>query len=156
MADVHTGSANKGGKMIVEAAQMLINCYPLERIAQPDCPRTKDGDVRKYSYNHHPCSKWVKESRNNFNWLLMHGFAMVNEKLYRGGKLHFCERVFRWCHRNPPDLPTAGFTFPALAMPEQYKSNDYVQSYRDYYVYNKMANLNLNWTRRDKPYWTTV
>jgi hypothetical protein len=89
LADIHTGSKNRGGKMIVEATQMLANCYTLDQLNY--APKTKKGEVRKYSYYNHPCSKWTRASLDNFHWLLRHGIAMVEEKLYRGGKLHFCK-----------------------------------------------------------------
>ena len=39
LADIHVGSKNRGGKMIVESAQMLGNCYSLEQLL--DAPYTK-------------------------------------------------------------------------------------------------------------------
>jgi hypothetical protein len=48
-------------KQVSETAQELSNCYTLEQLADPSCPRTKKGTPRKHSYPHHPCCKWPAE-----------------------------------------------------------------------------------------------
>lgn len=42
--------------------------------------------------------------------------------------------VIQWCMLNLPPIKDIGFTKPPLAMPEEYKVDDYVLSYRNYYV----------------------
>ena len=161
LADIHVGSKNTGGKMIVESTQMLANCYTTEQLAH--APKTKKGETRKYSYYNHCCSKWVRESIYNFNWLLEHAIEMVNEKMYRGGNLHFCHTFLDWCRNNPPNLNDPynttsldlyqSITSPALAMPEIYKNNDPIVAYRRYYNEYKRNTIQMKWTRRDPPKW---
>jgi len=151
LCDKHTGSKNAGGKMIVESAQMLANCYPLERLAKSDCPFTKTGNPRKHSYLHHPCSQWVMASQTNFEWLLEHALEMVQEKIYRGGNLHFSSHFINWCNVIRPTFAINGFTQPALAMPDFYKKGDPVRSYRAYYIGEKYKIA--TWTVRQIPEW---
>lgn len=158
MADIHCGSGPNihgkkfGGKMIIESGQMLANAYSLDRLATGDCPKTKRGTPRKHSYIHHPVSKWVLESLTNWEWLLEHAKALVREKQYRGGDRHFTADFIDWCGNNLPSLPEKGFTPPALAMPEEYRTSSFVESYRNYYREDKI-NLGLTWTKRNKPDW---
>ena len=151
LADIHVGSLNYGGKMIVESCQMLANCYSLEQLEF--APKTKKDTVRKHSYYNHRCSKWVRESIYNFDWLLTHAIEMVEEKLYRGGKLHFCIDFLTWCKLNEPNLPHINQTKPALAMPDEYKCDDPVESYRRYYTECKRNTIRMTWTKRQPPEW---
>jgi hypothetical protein len=158
LADVHVGSGPNqygkrfGGKMIIESGQMLANAYSLDRLAEQDCPRTKKGTDRKHSYIHHPCSKWAIESLTNWEWLLEHAKELVREKQYRGGDRHFTADFIDWAGDNFPSLPDTGFTPPALAMPEDYVTDSFVESYRNYYRQDKVG-LGLTWTKRNKPEW---
>jgi hypothetical protein len=54
-------------------------------------------------------------------------------------------------HRLPNNLKGVGLTFPALAMPEVYRGNNSVKSYRDYYRGEK-RNI-ATWTKRPIPEW---
>ena len=50
-----------------------------------------------------------------------------------------------------PDLPEIGLTPFALAMPDQYKSNDPMLSYRNYYIHEKKHIA--SWKNREVPDW---
>mgnify|MGYP003663892646 CR=1 FL=1 len=50
-----------------------------------------------------------------------------------------------------PDILDIGLTKHAQAMPDQYKSDDPLTSYRDYYTFEK-SNLH-KWTKREIPVW---
>lgn len=140
------------GKMIVESAQMLACAYPLDRLAEPDCPRNQEGEARKHGYFNHPCTVWTRTSLANYNWLVLHGLAIAEERLYRTSKTHFSTDFVRWCQQNQPEIPDLGLTPPALAMPDEYKlSNDPVGSYREYY---RKAKIHLaGWSPREVPNW---
>lgn len=56
-------------KMIVESAQLLSTCVYLNG----------DGDIDglyRPTHINHPCSKWARNSRSNYKWLLSHLKAM--------------------------------------------------------------------------------
>jgi hypothetical protein len=138
-------------KMIVESAQMLANCYTLEQLADSMCPRTQTGNVRRHSHYNHPCSKWVRESLENFDWLVDHAFALCDEYRLRCNKVHFTKPFLEWCLRYTPPLPSKNLTPPALAMPEKYHQPCPVESYRAYYMGEKQHLA--KWTVRGKPDW---
>jgi hypothetical protein len=82
--DVHTS------KMILESAQILSTTFHLQGIEAP----------YKASHVNHPTSKWVRESRANFDWTVKHGIALYEEKLYRTGKGHKSVEVIEWAKQN--------------------------------------------------------
>jgi hypothetical protein len=146
-------------KMITESSQMLANCYPLRRLQE--APKTQKGEFRKYSHVHHPCSKWVLKSKQNFNWLLEHALAMYDEKVYRTQKGHFCLGFISWCIENPPEMSDIGFTSPAQAFKEKYHHlinlNDPISAYRNFYIVDKRFDKNGKrmdfYTKRNRPEW---
>ena len=60
-------------KMILESAQMLSTAV------RALCPDTTL-EVYKTAYLNHPCSKWARQSRANFQWLLHHMSWLYNQK----------------------------------------------------------------------------
>jgi len=130
-------------KMPIECAQMLANCFSKEQLAADGVPRTQKGTVRKYSYYNHPCSKWLRESRGNMRWLVLHGLAMCEEKRvrYPGKPALFVEGFLHWCacHIHDSLVPEGDFTTPPLCMPDEYKQDDPVEAYRDFYCGEKMS-----------------
>ena len=60
-------------KMILESAQMLSTAV------RALCPDTTL-EVYKTAYLNHPCSKWARRSRANFQWLLHHMSWLYNQK----------------------------------------------------------------------------
>ncbi len=148
LPDIYTGSKSKGGKMIIESCQMLANAYP----SLESAPLTQKGEVRKHSYLHHPCSKWVLGSLSHFQWLLDHALAMVEEKQFRGGKLHFSSCFLDWCKYNPPNLTDNGWIDPPACMPEEFILGDSQRSYRTYLIKGK-RHLSFTWTGRQAPEW---
>lgn len=144
-------------KMILESSQMLANAYTHEQLE--NAPKTQKGTVRKYSYYNHPCSVWVRQSGTNFRWLLSHAQHLVKEAVYRGFNLHSCHEFLDWCYSNEPENIESlyGLTEFALAMPDQYKSNDPIESYRQYYInekqYDNRGRWMMKYTNREYPDW---
>lgn len=110
------------GKLLIESAQMLCSAH---------APGT--APYRRTHYNH-PCSKWTRASIDNYSWLCEHALELSLEFERRYGKVHKTESTVIWCCENVPDLPRAGLTPFALAMPDEFKSADPVASYRTYYL----------------------
>lgn len=122
-------------KMILESVQLLCSAHHI-------CPAktiTKYVPPYKLTHKNHPCSKWVRESLNNYIWLCKLTVELLKEYTYRYGKIHKCEQegYISDLISNIPDLPDKGFTPPAQAMPDSYKSNDVVESYQQYYYFEK-------------------
>ena len=102
-------------KMILESAQMLCSVHP-----EGTAPY-------KRSFYNHPCTKWVRASSENYDWLIEHARALCTEYTRRYGKVHKSEKVIDWCDANRPELPDVGLTPFAQAMPEDYKNEDAVE-----------------------------
>lgn len=157
--DMHTGCGKhesngfkaRGGKMIVESAQMLANAYTLEQLES--APYTQKNEPRKHSYLNHPMSRWAITSQTNWNWLLEHGISLAEEKVHRGGAPHFSAGFLEWCAANPPRLPLLGFSRPPLCMPEYLHEFNFVNAYRNYYLKEKKNSIECIWTIREQPSW---
>ena len=110
-------------KMILESAQML--CASFEQGTAP---------YKRTHYNH-PCTKWIRKSQANYEWLLTHAYSLCEEYLSRYGKIHKSLDAIDWCdnHYHELNLPDIGLTPFAQAMPDKYKNDDAVQAYKDYY-----------------------
>lgn len=139
-------------KMIVESCQLLANLFTLEQLAT--APPTQLGNTRKHSYFNHPCAKWVRESPNNANWLIIHANAMLGEFADRFKKRHFSSDFLWWVAENYKLGDWTLHTDPFLAMPDEYKTSSPVQSYRNYYVGAKQHLA--KWTNRPIPSWYEI
>lgn len=128
-------------KMILESAQML--CSPFANGSAP---------YRRTHYNH-PCSKWVRTSKENYEWLIKHGMALCKEYTKRYGRVHKSQKVIEWCEHNylKIEFPDMGLTPFVQAMPEKYKSEDTVESYRNYYMGDKRKIA--SWPPEGTPEW---
>ena len=114
-------------KMAIESAQLLSAAHHLH-------PSSVDvSQLYKPTHVNHPCSKWVRQNTANYDWVfgLLQGLCL--EFRIRRGKPHATERLIPLLTTNP-DIPTADkHTFPALAMPDAFKTDDAVESYQMYY-----------------------
>ena len=126
-------------KMILESAQMLCAVQP-----EGTAPY-------KRSFYNHPCTKWVRESARNYEWLLLHAYALCDEYTRRYGKVHNTEEVIEWCDNNRPELPNIGLTKQPTCMPDYCKTESVVGSYRKYYI-NEKAKF-AKWKDGNIPSW---
>jgi hypothetical protein len=115
-------------KMILESAQMLCSTFP-EKHQAP----------YKATYINHPCTKWTRSARENFYWLVDHAHELCEEYSKRYGKRHKSEKVIDWCwlKSNYITFPSYHQTEFVTAMPDKYKVDDPVLSYRNYYNHEK-------------------
>jgi hypothetical protein len=119
-------------KMIVETAQLLCGAHHMIS--------DRDDIPYRLSHKNHPCSIWVRESRNNYRWLCELGLELCAEYTRRYGKIHKTEEVLKWCARNFPELPEIDMTDFRLAMPESCQiHSDSVLNYREYYIREKVS-----------------
>jgi len=129
-------------KMLLESAQIL-------------CTVSWKCDVRapyKLIHVNHPVVIWAGQTLSNYNWLLEHALAIGYEYGYRFNKSHSSEKVLSWCaiHGGRPD--TGGLTEFVQIMPDQYKCDDVVKAYRNYYKGEKR--LFAKWTPSSRiPEW---
>mgnify|MGYP000539243712 FL=1 len=131
-------------KMILETAQLLCGVHHLTPQVTPQVPY-------KLSHKNHPCSIWTRESLSNYLYLCELGLELGKEYTHRYGKRHKSIDVINWCIINKPNIPDIGFTTPAMAMPDEFKVDSVVESYRNYYIGAKISLA--SWKNREKPFW---
>jgi hypothetical protein len=132
-------------KMILETTQLLNNALIKHNDAYVP--------VYKQTHKNHPCSVFVGENISNFNWTLSLGFELCKEYTYRYGRQHKCQDIIDYfdnCEYKK-NIPNGELTQFKLCMPDIYKTNDAVESYRNYYKSEK-RNIAL-WTKRNIPEW---
>lgn len=128
-------------KMITEEMQLLSSVYYF----------TDQDELAPYRKTHinHPCAIWARQSLHNWLWLRQHALALYDEYTYRYGKAHKAgELLF---DLPIPNLQVGVLTKLPQAMPDQYKSEDTVEAYRNYY--NGSKRHLFSWKNREIPYW---
>lgn len=131
-------------KMILETAQLLCGVHHMTDQVTDQVPY-------KLSHKNHPCAIWARESYTNYLYLCELGLALCDEYTHRYGKRHKSMEVIFWCISNRPNIPDKGLTEFAKAMPEEYKVESAVESYRNYYRGAKSGFV--SWKNRDVPRW---
>jgi hypothetical protein len=132
-------------KMILETAQLLCSVHHV--IDPPNIHQVP----YKLSHKNHPCAVWARKSLSNYLYLCELGLELGKEYTYRYGKKHKSIEVIEWCIVNKPNIPDIGFTQPAMAMPDEFKVDSVVESYRNYYMGAKKDLA--SWKNREKPFW---
>ena len=134
-------------KMILETAQLLCGVHHVTAHDTAHVPY-------KLSHKNHPCSIWARDSMSNYLYLCEIGLALCEEYTYRYGKRHKSQEVIEWCLMNKPQIQDIGFTTPPKAMPDEYKTEDVIESYRKYYLGAKKTFL--TWKERKVPEWVIL
>lgn len=113
-------------KMPIETAQLLCSVHHLN--GSKNIPY-------RLTHKNHPCSIWARECIENYNWLCQLGLELCYEYTMRYNKIHKSQLVIEWCINNQPSLTNNGqmTNFP-LAMPDDCKIGNAVESYNEYYI----------------------
>lgn len=133
------------GKMLIESCQLLATAHH----------HFGNGHAVSYRPTHvnHPSAIWVRQSRLHYDWLSDLARGLGRQFLWRYGHDHKSRGIwFRELMYAPPamqDLPLR-WTPPTLAMPDEYKSDDHLVSYRRYYA-SKAATMPLVYNRGNSP-----
>ena len=113
-------------KMILESCQILSTVLNEQGIKAP---------YRSFNPKHPSCL-WAAESSDNFINLIKHCASMLDEYTERFGKTHKCKAVLK----NIVELYD-GTKFPShkptrlrMAMPDHFKTDSVVESYRSFYA----------------------
>ncbi len=130
------------GKMILESAQLLCTALNQKGVETP------------YRSTHikHPCTLWVGDSLDNFQWLVRLSYALNDEYRWRYDKEkdHASLAVIKQIENS--QFASEGLTPFAQAMPVEYKDlNSPVAAYRRFYCSEKSAFA--TWTKREVPAW---
>lgn len=128
-------------KMILESAQILCTVLWLNNKRAPYQPTHKN----------HPCVLWANRSLSNWNWLKNLAGALNKEYMYRFNhhKNHRSYDVILTLET--PPIPDLGLTEIIQVMPDEYKNQDPVLAYRQYFIARKVHLA--KWTKREVPRW---
>ena len=150
------------GKLLLEGVQMLSTAHrvldgtkvelygpPRKKTVYSLEDRVRDCTLYKAAHVNHPCSVWVRTTYENYHWLYRHCLTLSEEFKYRFGKVHKSSTLLNILEYAPNMIKAGPLTVPALAMPELYRTNDPVYSYRLYYI--KEKSKIAKWERGRKP-----
>jgi len=152
-------------KMVLETAQLMQTALWVDSLFEYNIPRKLNKEERqilmkakidipdlwvyKPTHENHPCSIWIRESRDNFEYVRELFWALIEEYKYRFGVYHMSIKIGNdYEVYNPPKI---GLTRFAEAMPDEFKLANPVDSYRNYYI-NSKKHL-FYWTKRPSPEW---
>lgn len=135
-------------KMILESAQLLSNAHHMldgEQVIKP---------IYKLTHKNHPSAIWVRQSKSHYLWLWCLLRELCKEYTFRYDKIHKVERehLLNTLSDPPSNISDEGWlSDPTPAMPDEYKVESAVQSYRNYYKGAKKAFA--TWKIRQAPSW---
>ena len=137
-------------KIILEAVQMLCTAKRVNESFESN--KLMDKILYKMTHKNHPVSIWCRESLGNYMWVIELIEEMHKEwrKRYKHNKTHKSYLVSLYLKEFPPIFTKTEMTPFVLAMPEIYKCEDPIESYRKYYISKKNI---ATWKNREKPYW---
>jgi hypothetical protein len=143
-------------KIILEAVQMLCSA---RRVLEPN-DEAINKILYKLAHKNHPVTIWCRKSKANFIWVLDLIEEMHAEWQFRyshpENKMHQSYIMSLYLRKYIPrdeSFEQVGLTPFALAMPEKYKTNDPVVSYRNYYMSDEKQKI-ASWNKkREKPEW---
>jgi len=149
-------------KMPLESAQLLSTNHRVLDGRETRTPKNRrtyvfDDDRESILYKatmmNHPCTVWTRTTLGNYKWLCAHGLELCLEYTRRYKKIHASQKVIQWCIDNEPTniVKSSEVTKFALAMPEEYKEDNIINSYRKYYFFAK-KNI-ASWKYSKIPSW---
>tara|TARA_X000001388_G_C2190921_1_gene107505 strand:- start:127 stop:615 length:489 start_codon:yes stop_codon:yes gene_type:complete len=134
-------------KMILETAQMLCTAH-----------RVLDGDeyadsvgLYKTAFKNHPSAVWIRSSYDNYNYAYNLFCELCEEFEKRYAKNHKCSDLIMLLLPTPTNITFESFSEPPQCMPDQYKCENSVKAYRNYYLGEKMGFAKWNYT--EVPSW---
>ena len=122
-------------KMILETAQMLSTAYQRHW--------GLDEYLYKPAYPKHPMTIWVGASIENYKYALMLGTELGKQYTKRYKKIHKSSNIISLLRgfgrgKNVEyNFPSIKFTPPPQCMPDEYKHEDYITAYKQYYIGEK-------------------
>ena len=138
-------------KMILESAQMLSTAV------RALCPDTTL-EVYKTAYLNHPCSKWARQSRANFQWLLHHMSWLYNQKSGEHKSARLIPEFQKYADDGDfPDEYLTPFANCARNLERGVDYSDIDDVHQAYRMYMndrwKERNITLTWRWGEEPDW---
>ena len=127
-------------KMLVEYAQIMSTAHrELDIISKNSL---MDVTLYKSTHKNHQTNVWVRQSKENYEWLYEMWLCLHKEYQIRYGehKYHKSVAKLKSILKNPPmHISDNEFTEPIQAMPDDVKDDCTVTAYRDYYIKYKRS-----------------
>ena len=152
-------------KMLVEYAQLMstahrvTDCLPIVSKSKTGRKVTRyilrepelENILYKACHVNHPSAIWARESKQNYSWLLNLWLCLHNEYKSRYKKEHKSYTLLRYYLCEIPQGTASGeFSEPPQCMPDDVKTDDTIEAYRDYYRVHKSSFA--TWKNR-RPEW---
>ena len=152
-APIHLAKAHK----LLSVPEIMLTAPLRKSSPKADAEANADAEPGfRPVHTHHPCTIWVRTSLENYMWAVDLALAIAEEYEYRWpGKIHSCKAHAQWLQQNPPKIPSLSLTQFALAMPDEYKVEDRIESYRNFYKGSKRERGLTKYTRRSLPMFLT-
>jgi len=145
-------------KILLEAVQMLCSA---KRLLDPEDPINEK--LYKLAHKNHPVTIWCRKSQANFLWTLELVEELHNEWKFRynhsDSKMHKSYLIAQLLKIHLPKedvFEEQRLTPFALAMPDKYKTDDAVLSYRNYYMSEEKQKIASWKKKREKPNWYKI
>ena len=125
-------------KMILESAQLL--CTAHRENGNHNVPY-------KATHKNHPSAIWARSNDLSYLWLYDHMMALGEEYKRRYGRTHLTiEKCRDVLMSLPPNIPSNDWADPPQCMPDEYKCDNAVDAYWNYYIGEKHSVANANET----------
>ena len=134
--------------MIKETVQIMSTAH---RVLDGDEWADKMGLVKTTHVNH-PSTVWARSDVDNYTWMLELLVNLCHEKRRRWpkNKPHKYESLIHALSVVPDNIRDGNHTAPPQCMPDEYKCDNTVQAYRNYYHGEKPFAV---WKYTDAPSW---
>ena len=120
-------------KMILESAQMLCTAHHCYGDAEQ-----KANVPYKQAHLNHPSTVWARKSRETYMWLYYHMIGLGNEYEKRYNKQHLTiTKCGEFLATPPRHIQGNEWSQPPQAMPDEYKHEDSIIAYWQYYINDK-------------------
>jgi len=139
-------------KMIIEYAQLMSTAHRVldgipytaktannRNIKRWKLDKPREDILYKAAHINHPSNIWLRQSRSHYRWLFDLFQHCCVEYTKRYGKWHKTEQLKSNLVYAPHNILDTGWSDPPPAMPDKYKVTDTIQSYRNYYIGEKVA-----------------
>ena len=139
-------------KMIVEYAQLLSTAHRVldgigyvelteknRKVKRFKLDEPRESNLYKACHINHPSAIWARSSKSHYKWLYELFEQCCIEYTRRYGKFHATESLRAYLKHPPSNLADMGWSDPPPAMPDKSKETDTIQSYRNYYIGDKVS-----------------
>lgn len=135
-------------KMPLELAQLVSTANKM-------CGSYLVPEGYKITHKNHPWAIYTRYNQRNYDFVCELGIYLCKEYSFRYGKRHACQDILEALANVQIVVSECNdkHTLPKpLCMPDEYKANTVIDSYRNYYRFKK-DNISFTYKNRKEPDW---